>query len=53
MFKKLKELWLRIDAWFIMRKVNSDPSVRGVKAPEEIREKLFRQIREYEENREK
>ena len=32
----------------LMEEVNKDPSLANVKAPEEIREKLFAQIREYE-----
>lgn len=51
MFRKPKELWWRIDAWFIMRKVNSDPRLKDVKAPEIIRERLFKQIEEYERNK--
>lgn len=39
------------DAARIMEEVNADPSLKDVKAPEKLHDKLFAQIREYEEQR--
>ena len=44
---KLQEEFVK-DAERILEEVNSDPSLQGVEAPEEIREKLMQQISEYE-----
>ena len=35
----------------IMEEVNADPSLKDVKAPEELHDKVFAQIREYEERK--
>ena len=35
----------------ILDEVNSDPSLKDVQAPEEIHDKLFEQIREYEKQK--
>lgn len=43
--KKLKELWWRIDAWFIMRRVNADPEIRDAMAPDGIYDKLMEKIK--------
>lgn len=54
--KELKELLqdhMMREADRIMEKVNSDPTLKDVEAPETIREKLFAQIHEYEEERAK
>ncbi len=44
---KLQEEFVK-DAQSILEEVNSEPSLQGVEAPEEIHEKLMQQIREYE-----
>lgn len=45
MLQKLKELWWRIDAWFIMREVNADPLARDAEAPEGMYEKFVEKIK--------
>lgn len=49
--KRLLQEEMKADAERIMEKVNSDPSLKDVEAPEIIRERLFQQIREYEESK--
>ena len=40
-----------IDPEILMEEINADPELRDVQAPEELRERVFAQIREYEEQR--
>lgn len=49
--KRLLQEEMQRDADNIMKEVNSDPRMKDVVAPEIIREKLFAQIREYEEQK--
>ena len=49
--KHLLQEGLKRDAARIMEEVNSDPSLKDVEAPEIIHERLFQQIREYEEQK--
>ena len=49
--KRLLQEEMQRDADNIMKEVNSDPRMKDVVAPEAIREKLFAQIREYEEKK--
>lgn len=54
--KKLRQLMqedLEREAKQIMDEVNSDPSLADVEVPQELHDKLFQQIREYEEKKEK
>ena len=50
-WKEIIQKEMMKDAERIMEEVNADPSLKDVKAPEEIREKLFAQIHEYERQR--
>lgn len=54
----MRDDWKRIiksemmrEASRIMEKINADPTLKDVKAPEEIYDQVFAQIREYEEQR--
>lgn len=47
-WKYLLQKEMEQDAKSIMEEVNSDPSLKDVKAPDEIHEKLMQQIREHE-----
>lgn len=47
-WKRLLQEEMKQDAERIMEEVNSDTSLKDVKAPDEIHEKLMKQIREYE-----
>lgn len=52
--KKLERLIqeaMEREANAIISKINSVPELQDIVAPEEIREKLFEQIREFEEKR--
>lgn len=50
-WKKIIEKEMMKDAERIMEEVNADPTLKDVKAPEEIHDKLFAQIHEYEKQR--
>lgn len=53
---KLRQLMqenLEMEAQQIMDEVNSDPSLADVEVPQEVHDKLFKQIREYEEQKAK
>ena len=50
-WKKIIEKEMMEDAERIMEEVNSDPSLKDVIAPEEIHEKLFAQIHEYQKQK--
>ena len=53
---KLRQLMqddLEMEAKQIMDEVNSDPSLADVEVPQELHDKLFQQIREYEEKKAK
>lgn len=53
---KLRQLMqenLEMEAQQIMDEVNSDPSLADVEVPQEVHDKLFQQIREYEEQKAK
>lgn len=52
-WKRILQLLLDKDAEHIMKKVNRDPSLKDVEAPEGLYEKILDQIREYEEEQEK
>lgn len=51
--KRLLQDGMEYEADCIMNEVNSDPDLKDVVAPKEIHDKLFQQIREYEEATEK
>lgn len=50
-WKEIIEKEMMEDAERIMEEVNADPTLKDVKAPEEIHDKLFAQIHEYEKQR--
>lgn len=50
-WKDLIEKEMMIDAERIMEEINADPAFKDVKAPEELHDRVFAQIREYEEQR--
>lgn len=52
-WKRILQLLLDKDAEHIMKKVNRDPNLKDVEAPEGLYEKILDQIREYEEEQEK
>lgn len=52
-WKRIVQLLLDKDAEHIMKKVNRDPNLKDVEAPEGLYEKILDQIREYEEEQEK
>lgn len=49
--RKILQREMDAEAEYLMELVNSDPSLKDVKAPEELHDKLFAQIREYEEQK--
>lgn len=50
-WKEIIEREMMEEAERIMEEVNADPLLRDVKAPEELHDKLFAEIREYEKQR--
>lgn len=50
-WKEIIEREMMQEAERIMEEVNADPLLRDVKAPEELHDKLFAEIREYEKQR--
>lgn len=50
-FRKLEELWWRIDAAIIMWRVNRDPVARNAVPPEGMYEELMEKIRAMEEEK--
>ena len=52
-WKRIVQILLDKDAEHIMKKVNRDPSLKDVQAPDGLYDKILDQIREYEEEQEK
>ena len=52
-WKRIVQILLDKDAEHIMKKVNRDPSLKDVQAPDGLYDKILDQIREYEEAQEK
>ena len=52
-WKRIVQILLDKDAEHIMKKVNRDPSLKDVQAPDGLYDKILDQIREYEEEKEK
>lgn len=48
MFKKIREIWLRIQAWFIWEQVKRDPVAMNAEPPEGLRDEIMKKIREKE-----
>ena len=49
--KQILQEGMKKEADVIMEKVNADPALKDVKCPDSVREKLFEQIRLYEEQK--
>ncbi|MBP3462735.1 MAG: hypothetical protein J6J72_03965, partial [Tyzzerella sp.] len=50
-WKEIIEAEMEREAERIMEEVNSDPSLKDVKAPADLRDALFQQIQEYEKQK--
>lgn len=50
-WKEIIQKAMQEEAEMIMEEVNADPALRDVKCPEEVHDRLFAQIREYEEKK--
>ena len=50
-WKELIEAEMEREAERIMEEVNADPALKDVKAPADLRDALFKQIQEYEKQK--